>query len=128
MHLIVNAADTPLTIKNEVLKYCYKYKTPFITGGIGIKSGHWGPLLDNLSFENGMVRIKKDKLLESFLRSQTAVKGSSGFTNNIISSYLSYDVIMYLIGRNCHSYQKKCSVNFDTLEIKKIQSNEIIFF
>lgn len=113
--IIVNAADQPFNISEEIYLYCKKRNIPFITGGLGIYSGSFGPLLDRYSYEKQIAfETVNDPLIKKYY-SGSPVKGSIGTTNSIISSLMAHNIILYLIEKKPFAYEKQVSLNFNNL-------------
>ncbi|MCY8836529.1 ThiF family adenylyltransferase [Bacillus atrophaeus] len=121
--IFVNAADKPIEISEWVYGYCKKRNIAFITGGVGISSGQWGPLLTPESYRAGISYEKhKHKDLISIFPSEP-IKGSLGATNSIISSFMSHDIISYLAGNAPKSINTNISLHFDELKITETKLN-----
>jgi hypothetical protein len=117
---IVNCADTPaLKIQEFLLEGAINYKKPFISGGVGLCLGNWGPLLGTQR-----LRIKYKKEL-SFVAGKVDFVGncqsSFGPTNSAISALMAKDIIFCLLGlkQNVVSRNKQIILNFDRLEINE---------
>ncbi|MCU7192789.1 MULTISPECIES: ThiF family adenylyltransferase [Bacillota] len=112
LDIIVNAADTPYNIAEITYNYAKENKIPFITAGVGISSGFWGPLFNSESYNMNINMTQKHI-------NRDPIKGSLGATNNIISSFMTYDIIKFLIGEPPKSLGKKIIIEFDSLNIKE---------
>ncbi len=95
---IICSADTPiLEIKKIILNISIKFKLPTIFCGLSVDNGTIGPLLTTTSKKNKYLN-KLNKLLNSAnFKNINICKSSFGVTNSIISNFVSYDIIMYLM-------------------------------
>ncbi|MDA1476985.1 ThiF family adenylyltransferase [Bacillus changyiensis] len=115
--IIVNAADKPVDISDWVYRYSKERNIAFITGGVGMSNGQWGPLLNQESYQAEICYEKmKNKDLISFFPSEP-LKGSLGATNSIISAFMSRDIILYLAGLTPKSLNTSISLQFDSLKM-----------
>ncbi|MFF2908940.1 ThiF family adenylyltransferase [Paenibacillus sp. NPDC057934] len=112
--VLVNAADTPSTITDLSLKYAKQRDVGFITGGVGVYSGSWGPFLTNESYERN-ISYSTNYNGQEF----DPIKASLGATNTVISAQMAYDIILFLIGLKPKSFESIISMNFETTEMKK---------
>lgn len=101
--MILQCADAPSNINHIAIDVCKKLNLPFSYAGVGIDFGF---------FE--VVDIKKlnGLSLEKFPTNQFIPKGSFGTTNSIISSYLAYDILSYIIGDKYFSKDSRVTINF----------------
>lgn len=117
---VICSADTPiLLIQKYVAEACYDNNIPCIFGGVGQKSGLFGPLLYN---KKGFCRYMKEinKILNNVVN-LFPCKGSFSITNSLISNYMAKDVIFYLMNKKDKviSLNKKCELDFDRNEINE---------
>lgn len=115
---VICSADTPiLLIQKYVAEACSVNNIPCIFGGVGQKSGSFGPLLYN---KKGFCRYLKEinKILNNVVNIFPC-KGSFSITNSLISNYMASDVIFYLMNKKekVKSLNKKCELDFDRDEI-----------
>lgn len=110
---IINSADTPpYLLKKAVVESSLETKIPCIFGGVGIFDGGYGPLLDSSS--------SKKQYLSEINKIITEVKyifpckSSFGVTNTLVSTYMAFDIIMYLMGekKKVKSLNKTITLNF----------------
>lgn len=113
--IIIVAADKPHSINHFTLCTAWHKQIPIIFGGVGIRWGHWGPLLD--------MRRKKNidlarSLLNSPLNENVFVPQSSfGPTNSFIGVKIANDVISFISGSKPPlSFNRKLTVNFEDLK------------
>lgn len=110
---LINCADTPNNLSSIVANSC-NYITPFIAGGVGIETAHWGPIYDG---KNKWKIASCEKTEKSY-----TLEGSISFTNMITATYMVKDVITYLITKDMNKktnlYREKI-INFekDTIEV-----------
>lgn len=110
---IVNSADTPpCYLQKYIVESSLKLKVPCIFGGVGIEEGSYGPLLDSsISKINYLKQINStlDKINYYF-----PCKSSFGVTNSIISNYMAWDIIMYMMNEKKYvkSLNKSININF----------------
>ncbi|WP_100374748.1 ThiF family adenylyltransferase [Bacillus sp. FJAT-45037] len=119
LDLIINAADQPYNISEIVFDYAMKSSVAFITGGVGIKGGFWGPLIDSELYNRG-VRHSTNQL------NRKPIKGSMGATNSIIASLLAYDIIRYFTGEEVYCYGQKVFIDLKDLTFRKEKMKELI--
>ena len=85
---------------------------PCIFGGVGISEGAYGPLLTN--------KLSKHKYLKNINRVLDSIeyifpcKSSFGVTNSLIATYMSWDIIMFLLDekKRVRSLNKTISLDF----------------
>ena len=110
---MINSADMPpYCLQKNIVESSIKLNVPCIFGGVGITEGSYGPLLTNKS-----CKIKYLKNINNILSKVNyffPCKSSFGVTNSIISTYMSWDIIMYLLGEKKYvkSLNKEIFVNF----------------
>ena len=115
---IICSADMPiLLIQKYVTESCYNKNVPCIFGGVGQRTGSFGPLLYN---KKGFCKYLAEinKILNNVV-SIFPCKGSFSVTNSLISNYMAKDVIFFLMNQKnmVKSLNKKCELNFDRNEI-----------
>ncbi|MCM3390617.1 ThiF family adenylyltransferase [Ureibacillus chungkukjangi] len=113
--IIINAADTPIYIGNIILDFCKKNNIPFLSGKVGISKGTWGPLFNKEIYDQDFSIIDETTLNKYIKRNP--IKGSLGATNSILSSFMSYDILLFLMGIIPKSLGNKCIVDFNNLSI-----------
>jgi tRNA A37 threonylcarbamoyladenosine dehydratase len=116
---IVCAADRPpLEIRRNLILSSKYFSCPVIFGGVGIETGSWGPLLVN--------DLKKDQYLKHLEKTDNFLKVteiqnipmSIGYSNSLVSTFLSMDVTKYFIGMEVTSLNKRMQINFNDLKIE----------
>ena len=86
---------------------------PCIFGGVGLFEGIYGPLLTN--------KYHKKKYLKSINEILKKInyiypcKSSFGVTNSLIATYMSWDIIMYLLNEKKYvkTLNKSVTINFN---------------
>ncbi|MDD6653372.1 MAG: ThiF family adenylyltransferase [Clostridium sp.] len=115
---IVNSADMPpYYIQKNIVEASIELNVPCIFGGVGLFEGVYGPLLTN--------KFNKKKYLKSISEILKKInyiypcKSSFGVTNSLIATYMSWDIIMYLLNEKKHvkSLNKSVTINFNMEEI-----------
>lgn len=99
--LLVVAADRPKNLMDLVWEWALARGVPVLGGGVGLVTGHWGPLLDPVRggcwpcFERArLARLSADELrLE---REGVPTPYSFGPTNALVADYLARDAMLYL--------------------------------
>lgn len=106
--LIINAADTPYNLNDFIMNFCYKNKIDFLTCGVGITSGHIGPLIP--FSQKKYIFIKN---LENDLKKDlNPIKGSLGITNSLISSIMMNEFFKFKATGTCLCLNKIIFLNF----------------
>lgn len=97
---IACCADMPQGIIQKIVSECARdYKIPCSFCGVHLHYGTWGPLLCKNGDYEKFVEINS-KLYNSKheLRPMKPISASIGFTNSLVSSLYSKDIIMFLLG------------------------------
>lgn len=117
--IVVNCADRPLEIDLIAADYCAMRRWPFVTAGVGLNRGYWGPFLvsdltcDWPAFTSALQAALPETV--SALNGTAACTSSFGPFNSIIGSFLAADVV-----RHCSRTAKPASLgrrmflDFDT--------------
>ena len=112
---IINSADMPpYYLQKNILNNSIKYNIPCIFGGVGINEGSYGPLLSN-----NYNKQKYLKYINKILNEINFIfpcKSSFGVTNSLISNYMSWDIIMYLLNEKKYVKSLNRTIN---IEFKK---------
>lgn len=122
--LLVLAADQPIGIIEEVVNnYCVPRRIPFITAGVGLERGFWGPLavagrtscLSCSESQFNSLLSDEELMIRDAVRSINQY--SFGPVNSIISSLLARDVILFLAGSDrLSSMGTRVTFNTQTLQ------------
>lgn len=110
---IIGAADIPPCIlKRNIIQASITTNKPCIFGGVGIYDGSYGPLLVDKK-RKVKLRNELDDIINE-INCFYPCKSSFGVTNSIIGSYMSWDIIMYLLGekKKIKSIDKEVVINF----------------
>ena len=120
--VFVNCADRPLGIDQTIAGYCARRGLPFVTAGVGLNRGYWGPFLITGTTCNWHTFISslQDALpgIASAVYGSAACTSSFGPFNSIIGSFLAADVVRY-----CSNIAKPASlgrrmfVDFDAFRV-----------
>lgn len=126
VNLVICCADTPpILIQNIVLQSCMKNNIPCGFSGVGIHSGYWGPIIVDTNIMEKYYDLN-NKLIKSHTNSNNIniISASIGFTNTIISTFFSKDIIMHLAGlSNTYSLNKIVNFNFNNYSINQFEIN-----
>lgn len=127
VNLIINAADTPYNLNDLIMKFCHKNKIDFLTCGVGITSGHIGPLIPFSQKKYTFIKNIKNNLKKNL----SPTKGSLGITNSLISSIMMNEFFKFKATGTCLCLNKIIFFNFTNyqtdifnLEIYKEIDNE----
>jgi len=96
--VIVSGADSPIGIQKIIQQVALVKKSAFCSGGLGIDYGSY--------IFNEPCKMKRDYIIpkkEETILNRRAPLGSFGGTNSIISSFMAYDIVNYLIGETTWS-------------------------
>lgn len=113
INFIINSADTPpCYLQKYIVESSIKLKIPCIFGGVGIDEGSYGPLLDSKSYKINYLKQINSTLNK--INYYFPCKSSFGVTNSIISNYMAWDIIMYLMNEKKYvkSLNKTININF----------------
>lgn len=103
---LINCADTPTNIVNIVNEFAKKYKIPTISGSVGTETGTWGPIYDTNNLYHP-IDIENNDM---------SIKGSNASTNSIISSFIAFEVMLYITNLyEDYLFYKEKILNFKTL-------------
>lgn len=93
---IINSADMPpCYLQKYIIECSIKSKVPCIFGGVGINEGSYGPLLDNKWSK--INELKKINSILEKINYYFPCKSSFGITNSLVSNFMAWDIIMYLM-------------------------------
>jgi len=123
--LVINAADEPHNLNQEVLKVCIEYQVPFLTGSVGISSGRVGPFIDQSTCMSNYLDYLESVQLPKNIKTIKPILGSLGSSNCIISSLIAYDAIRFLLKKQPNSFNKILHVNFNDLPFKATSINKV---
>ncbi|KOS69133.1 hypothetical protein AEA09_11645 [Lysinibacillus contaminans] len=116
--IVINAADEPHYLYQEVLKVCIEYQIPFITGSIGPHFGRVGPFIDQPS---DMIHFLEDTEYEQRPENIKVINpffGTPEPSNCIIPILVAYDAVRFLLNKQPSSYNKILHVDFNDLSCK----------
>lgn len=111
--VLVAAADCPRGIRNVLRKVAIAKNCAFVSGGVGIDYGKY-------IFETPEQLINKihgQAFGENCCSMNTQVtKGSFGATNAIISSFMAFDIVNYLLNKDTWSKGKSIALDFKEMK------------
>ena len=85
----------PCYLQKYIIECSIKSKVPCIFGGVGINEGSYGPLLDNK--KSKINELKKINSILEKINYYFPCKSSFGITNSLVSNFMAWDIIMYLM-------------------------------
>lgn len=117
--LLVVAADRPRDIDRICWAWCAATDTPFITGGVGLGYGYWGPTLvpgDDCLGCWDAARLAELTAVQrrSFSDRQDPTPYSFGPSNTVISGLVAHEAVRFLAVGATPSRTARWYLNFDT--------------
>ncbi|WP_386175104.1 HesA/MoeB/ThiF family protein [Sulfitobacter sp. R86518] len=129
LDLIINCADTPNDIEALVADFADRQGAAFLTGGLGLNRGYWGPLLKGQA--NEKLRNLKSSIqaeLSDDLRDwsgEHVCRSSHGPYNSMIAAMMASDAIHYLTRlHRPRSADTKWVIDFQTMAVTEIALGE----
>lgn len=127
--VVVNCADGPVGLDGIIAGYCAGRRIPFVTAGVGLQRGYWGPFLPD-SADSALMRFEQQldvaqgPFAARWDKSQIC-KSSHGPYNSIVAAHLASDVIRHLSGTGTpHSLGQRMYIDFDSLTITAVGGGE----
>jgi hypothetical protein len=123
--LVLNCADQPRGIDGLVAAYCERRGVPFVTAGVGLHRGYWGPFLTArhmraLEACEARLRASLGSTVAAWDRARVCTS-SHGPYNSIVAAHVATDAIFFLSGvAEPKSLRKRLFVDFDTLKVAVI--------
>lgn len=110
--LIVNAADMPTDIVSVVANKAYELDVPFITGGVGLRTG---------TFTNVLLPKKVKSILKYYEGNscETPMKGSISTTNMLVGSFIANEILNFWINDEFNEQSHINFVDFNTYQIER---------
>lgn len=110
--ILINAADYPRNILFNSYEYANERGIPWISAGVGLNGGFWGPLLTKNSINIRDIQLNTDLTVKP-------MKASYGPVNTIISTLLANDVMQYLMNNEPKSLEKRIFIDIKSMIIKE---------